>query len=611
MGTFRKSGVADFTRGGQIILHYFRMLGEVIRNFFAGALIVFSISSAIAFVSLSQEYSRYLTAQWCMSYVATQVFKHSAKIPFRYPDGTEYRVDQRNIVANDDILWHVQTTLTDAINSLFIGAACVVIAFVLMVRFVYRRGQDEGKDEHLRGATLVDDKTIMKEIKGRYGNSSLTLAGIPYPANAELAHSLVVGGPGSGKSTIFREQLASVRRLKQRAIVYDVSGDFLKNFYDPTRDIVLNPLDERCPYWDIWQDCHDSFEYEQMAESLISDAFSGDPFWTKAARAILIALAQREGKQNKPSMEPVLNAVFRAPLSEFIGLLEGSDAASILSKEADRMSLSIRSVLATYMRPFRHLRRDGKPFSIKEWVNNETGSGWIFITSNANQRALLRPLITLWMDIAIASILSLPPKHERRIYAFIDELPSLNRLSSLQMLLAESRKYGGCCTIGLQSYPQLQDIYGNNGAAAITGICTTWAVLRCADNVSADWASKGLGQSEHIETSEGISYGVSDIRDGVNLSKNRYVRNVVLATELTGLPDLNGYVRFGKNLPIASFTARHLSLKEVTKPFIRRAGIDTDSLNEPAVDAQPADIDAEVIEHQHQKKSELDDIFPA
>ncbi|MFP1527116.1 type IV secretion system DNA-binding domain-containing protein [Escherichia coli] len=41
-----------------------------------------------------------------------------------------------------------------------------------------------------------------------------------------------------------------------------------------------------------------------------------------------------------------------------------------------------------------------------------------------------------------------------------NELPTLHKLPDLVEILPEARKFGGCYVFGIQSYAQLEDIYG-------------------------------------------------------------------------------------------------------------------------------------------------------
>ena len=50
---------------------------------------------------------------------------------------------------------------------------------------------------------------------------------------------------------------------------------------------------------------------------------------------------------------------------------------------------------------------------------------------------------------------------------FCDELPTLHKLPDLVEILPEARKFGGCYVFGIQSYAQLEDIYGEKVAATL------------------------------------------------------------------------------------------------------------------------------------------------
>ncbi|HLH10098.1 MAG TPA: type IV secretion system DNA-binding domain-containing protein [Terriglobales bacterium] len=67
---------------------------------------------------------------------------------------------------------------------------------------------------------------------------------------AEAQHMQIIGDTGTGKSALMFQALRQVRSRGDSAIVYDPAREFVKRFYDPARgDVILNPLDKRCPYW--------------------------------------------------------------------------------------------------------------------------------------------------------------------------------------------------------------------------------------------------------------------------------------------------------------------------------------------------------------------------
>ena len=62
---------------------------------------------------------------------------------------------------------------------------------------------------------------------------------------------LLLGDPGTGKSQVIHQLLDNIakRKPQEAVVVYDPAGEFIEKHFDPDEDIVLNPLDARCPYW--------------------------------------------------------------------------------------------------------------------------------------------------------------------------------------------------------------------------------------------------------------------------------------------------------------------------------------------------------------------------
>jgi len=89
--------------------------------------------------------------------------------------------------------------------------------------------------------------STLREILG-FGERSYQLT---VPRSEENEGLLILGDPGTGKSQVIHQLLDHIARRKpQEAVVcYDPAGEFIERHFDPDRDIVLNPLDLRCPQW--------------------------------------------------------------------------------------------------------------------------------------------------------------------------------------------------------------------------------------------------------------------------------------------------------------------------------------------------------------------------
>ena len=89
------------------------------------------------------------------------------------------------------------------------------------------------------------------------------------PAQAEDQHIEIIGDTGSGKTTIIMQLLRQIQARGHSAIVYDPACEFIQRFYDTSRgDIVLNPLDRRCPYWGPSEELIRRAEARTIAASL-------------------------------------------------------------------------------------------------------------------------------------------------------------------------------------------------------------------------------------------------------------------------------------------------------------------------------------------------------
>ena len=129
-----------------------------------------------------------------------------------------------------------------------------LLALLIQLPFSLRKDIARRKQlrygRRLKGPILVDPKEFTKQLAG--DGIGLQVEGhkalLRIPREAENTHFLIVGDTGSGKSTIIRSILCQVAERGHSAIVYDPACEFVRQFYSPDRgDIVLNPLDERCP----------------------------------------------------------------------------------------------------------------------------------------------------------------------------------------------------------------------------------------------------------------------------------------------------------------------------------------------------------------------------
>jgi len=123
----------------------------------------------------------------------------------------------------------------------------------------------------LKGPVFVTPKQFNKAIQctgiGLKVNHCREMLRVPL--RAEDQHFEIIGDTGSGKTTIIMQMLRQIQSRGHSAILYDPACEFIERFYDAHRgDIVLNPLDRRCPYWGPSEELVRRAEARTVAASL-------------------------------------------------------------------------------------------------------------------------------------------------------------------------------------------------------------------------------------------------------------------------------------------------------------------------------------------------------
>ncbi len=543
--------VKTLIRGGQVFLHNVRMLRQVTARLF---FLSWIISSILCFVILmwcgTTSYQRSATYAYVNASVQTAIFNPHAVITVFDADNRPHRVSANAVMGDPNVRAALAHVIIMAkcmgILSLLMG---LFISGFLMARVLTHYGERQTSKQKLRGSDIVSNAELTRALKKAQKDSDLTLGTVPLLKGAEWGHFLLHGTTGAGKSTYLYHLLDQVRHRGDRNIVYCKSGDFVRRYYRPGKDIILNALDARSQCWDLWLECNAPYDFDELAKAMIPMPSGVDPFWVNGARMILSAAAWQMRDNKDRSAQQLLKQLLVSDLSEVGKLLQGTEAASLVSDKIEKTAVSIKAVLATYLKCLRYVRDDGEKFSIRNFIQQDYKDSWLFITSGGRQHEALKPLITLWLNLAGTALLDLVPNYQRRIWMTLDELPSLQQLPFLLSQLAEVRKFGGCMVLGAQNIAHLRTIYGSHAAQAISDLCNTRVFLHSNDAEVARWVSMQLGDVDEEEVRESISYGASTLRDGVSLSRTRQTRPIVMPAEIQNLNEREGYLKLPGSWP--------------------------------------------------------------
>lgn len=186
--------------------------------------------------------------------------------------------------------------------------------------------------------------------------SDIKIGDLPILLNSEIQNFCLHGTVGSGKSEVIRRLLNYVRARGDMAIIYDRSCEFVKSYYDPSLDKILNPLDSRCAAWDLWKECLTLPDFDNISNTLIPMGTKEDPFWQGSGRTIFAegAYLMREDKDR--SYEKLVDTMLSIKIDKLRAYLQNTPAANLVEEKIEKTAISIRAVLTNYVKAIRYLQ---------------------------------------------------------------------------------------------------------------------------------------------------------------------------------------------------------------------------------------------------------------
>ncbi|WP_314723315.1 type IV conjugative transfer system coupling protein TraD [Rahnella variigena] len=598
----------DFTQGGQVAfmrLRMFLQINHIISFYMIMSFMIITV--ATLFIRMSTQNIMNGLMYWYATTIAP-FQKHIVNPTVYHLDyyGKKLNYTAMQIVSDSYTSYCGQLLKQEIIISALISLVMVFIGTGVFFWYLGHLGKKQSEDEITGGRVLnTDPKAVAKMMKSRDQASDIKVDDLPIKKDSEIQNFGMHGTVGSGKSTLMRKFLSYLRERGDLVIIYDKGCTFVEEYYDASKDKLLNPQDERCANWDMWGECPTLPSLETISTSLIPMGASEDPFWQGSARTIFSEAAHRMRKDRDLSYNKFLRTLLAIKLDKLREFLAGTPAATLVDGKIEKTAISIRSVLTNYVKAMRYLQgidRSGKPkFTIREWMQGTkvgAKNPWLFITSNQQHHESLKPVISMWLSIAADSLLSMGENRHRRVWFFYDELPSLHKLPGLPFIIAEARKFGGCFLLGFQSYPQLEEIYGNKSAEAMFDLLNTKYFFRSPSALVSKFVAEDIGETVRKRFSEQTSFGNESVRDGISFGKEEERINIVSHTDVQKLEDLECFVTLPGDYPVVKMALKYQKLPKVAEAILER---DVESSLDPEIE--------EDLERRGAEESMMDALF--
>lgn len=607
-----KRKLLDFTTGSQLLGHFGFMFAAGLKLPFIVAVAVIGGTTWWMLSEGLSDHERYLV--WMRIYAAIYGFMEfdPAKLinlETGYGGAIQLPISLVAGFPPVELAWNMTVEILS--NALWRSALILIPLLIAFTWIAARFGSRSKQRKHERGALLVTLPELVREIRehnDRERNRELTaamgnrwrlasrhelhalfpyvpsrLAEVTYPWRLEQSHAMLIGTTGMGKTVALSDMIEEARKHGQRAVIFDLTGSFIEHFYESDRDIILNPLDARCPQWSVFDECRDEAEFSAAAEALVPhDGGGSEQFWVLAARLLFVEMCLKLRERGKASNEALATELMTADLTQVHKLMRGTVADPLTAPEAARMAESIRAVFNANAKALKLLPRRGKQFSVRQWIESDVKDGsMLFISARYIDMSVCSQLLTVWLDTAMNTLMAMDRTHDLRLWFFIDELGALHRLPALEKGLQTARNFGGAIVTGIHAFAKLKEIYGENMAMTLSSLARTKLILGTADRETATWCSDFIGHRQVREMEEGYTYGYNNARDAVSLTPRKSIEPLLLPDQLMNLPRLSGYLKFPDGFPAAPVKLTPVSRPKRCDPFIRRA-------SEQRPDARPS-----------------------
>lgn len=419
-------------------------------------------------------------------------------------------------------------------------AGGAVVGMALGAIAGYKAGYASG-EIHIRGRELTRKSSDAAKALKPVGKATTTGVNIhpdiQISEQQEARHMLLLGGSGSGKTTILWPIINQAAKRGDKCLIFSFKGDFQQKAEFPFS--LLAPWDRRSVRWQLGKDIRTRLHAESLSKTLIPTP-DRDPIWAQGAQGLLTAVISevqsRYGEQW--GFFRLAEACARA-LSDYDSLVQTVMAESPMAKSfllgkdskttgsyLGQMAANLSDVVNLGVADYSN---KGHPWSVRDWLSGRTPNAAIlgyFPESEELSRAFCSSII----EQSVKQILAFPdaPPSARRIWLFLDEVPQAGKIPSITSALEAARSKGCRVVLGMQGVAQCEEHgYSKNTIDIWSGQCGIKIVANLSTPRDQKWAADLLGERdlERYQSNQnngnggqsGQSGGYQRVRDAVML----------------------------------------------------------------------------------------------
>jgi type IV secretion system protein VirD4 len=455
----------------------------------------------------------------------------------------------------------------------------LVIGFIIfkVIRRRQRAGA-EGEEDTSHGSARFSTEKELQDWKipanqpqppgalalGPFGDKHHLLL----PHEYAVRHTAIIGASGSGKSRGFF--LPNCTDYNGSFIATDPKSELWKLTSGarekPIRFAPRDP-DNSIAFNFIGATVNDPHLTQLIARAIVSSTGSSksDPFWENAETALLSSLiahtATFEDEKGNSAATP-------AALYDFLTSHTGDELAAALLTSKNPTARQFANIyaqadpkvrgnigigLATKLtwladpKTRRFTSSTTKTINFGQLREQQISCYWCL---GENDVAALKPLSTLFFTLALYQLKQV--EEGLPVCLFLDETANVGKIPDLETEIAVLRGRDISCVLGLQSYSQLEAVYGRERSQVILDNCTTKIILSGTDAETAERISRMLGERTLVE--ERVSYSKQgalwDKKVSTNTSTAKSARRLMFANEVREISRDEQLIIAGNRKPI-------------------------------------------------------------
>ncbi|MHB8292008.1 MAG: type IV secretory system conjugative DNA transfer family protein, partial [bacterium] len=388
-------------------------------------------------------------------------------------------------------------------------------------------------------------KTIIDEIFCYINDIPLTMKVI-------YRNILVLGATGAGKTQIISKILLdSYEKFDYNAVIYDSKKDFVPKFYNPLRDIIFNPADDRCPAWNILDEVENKADAATLAEVLVPEPDAGNPngYFITNARHILEAMILYLKIKKMGNNENLIELATKTP-AYLLGLfksdpkIEKECIIAITPLQSEEIT-SMMTEIVRYLKAFTIIpstpdKEGMKSFNItKDFLKKRKTR--IFLNLDKNSEIFVKPIMKIFIELLIRKFLSVPDGENTPTLFLLDELSNFEKTPSVMDLLDKGRSKMASTIIGIQDVAKSNYIYGQELTKNMMNSCNSSIYLRVNSSDEAEYVSRQIG-SQEVERAS-ASDSVTDNKYTHSKSSQIIEKKMFLPSEILKWQDLEAVIK--------------------------------------------------------------------